>query len=193
MRNPKTHPARFQVMLLEPITGKILFDESNRMQMVQEPVCCFTVDAQKYLGFVANAQMTSADTLKLLALQREQLIQSVDDKKLLEHVINYVDYGIDRDYLLTTHDNARHKREIFEQLCQINVEVFKASKVVTLKELHKRVILDLDENQNQTVVSAIFVDHNGNELALPAFEVPHPAHSQRPWQQPLPVNHLTPI
>lgn len=186
-------PARFQVMLLEPITGKILYDETNHLQMTAQPVRCFTVETMSYLKFVAKAQTTSADTLAILAERRQELLDSMDDKKLLEQIINYVDYGIGQEYLLTTHNNVQHKREVFEQLCQLNVEVFKASRAVILKEVAKRVLLGSDDKPTKTVVTAVFVDHNGNELALHAFEVPHPVASPRPWQQPLPPNRMTQI
>lgn len=107
-----------------------------------------------------------------------------------------MDYGIGQEYLaLTTNNNVqhKHKHEVFEQLYQLNTEIFKASQVVTLKEVVKRVLFNSDGKASKTLVFVIFVDHNGNELVLEGFEVPHPTCNPRPWQQPLTPNRTTQI
>ena len=175
-------------MLLDPITGKILYDESNHLQMTPQPTRCFTVDTMSYLKFVAKAQTTSAETLAILVERRQELLDSVDDKKLLEQIISYVDYGIGQEYLLRSHN-----REVFEQLCQLNSEVFKASRAVTLKEVVKRVLFDSDCKPSKTLMFVIFVDHNGNEMVLDGIEVPRPVSNHRPWQQLSSPNLMTQI
>lgn len=174
------NPARFHVMLLDPITGKILYDESNHLQMTPQPVRCFTVDTMSYLKFVAKAQTTSGETLAILAERRKELLDSLCDKKLLDQIVKHVDYAINPFHTHRDSSDPKREAEVFDQLCQLNTEILKALQVVTLKEVVKRVLFDSDCKPSKTLMFVIFVDHNGNEMVLDGIEVPHPVTSIKP-------------
>lgn len=184
MNNAINPLAISSITLVEPVTGKILFAEPGVSYGVTAPHTVFvSVDTQKYQDFMAQAQTTAAASLVVLAQRREELLAQVKDPELVKHLVDYCDYGIGHGFLTTPTDDPQTRNSLFEQLCEINKDVFTAMRPVVVKNLMKKAVFDDNGRPSDVTVSIVFADHTGKELVLDAINVHDPRSSNQPWRR----------